>query len=241
MRSYVGVALCDSEGRPVGLLNAFHDGQLPEAAREGSLLRVFASRAAAELERVRVSRELLESESRTRAILESAADGIVTFDEYGLVESINRAAEQMFGREASAIAGTHLSTVMTFTEDDPRRERLRMHPGVVLSEFIATRGEMVGLRSNGQAFPMNVAIGTMRTGGATGFTAIVRDITRERELEQMKSDFVSTVSHEIRTPLAAIISSAKILLRSGETKPGVTAKFSSIIVEEGKRLTRHPR
>jgi PAS domain S-box-containing protein len=239
VRSYVGVLLRDSTGAPIGILNAFHDDTLSDAAREGSLLRVFASRAAAELERLQVEVELLESESRTRAILESAADGIVTIDEAGNIESMNRAAEEMFSCEAGALLGHHVAECMTFTDDDSHTTRLRADAAGVLAEFVGGRSELTGLRSNGGTpFPMNIAVGTMRAGGRNGFTAIVRDITRERELEQMKSDFVSTVSHEIRTPLAAIISSAKILLRGGETKPGVTAKFSSIIVEEGKRLTR---
>jgi PAS domain S-box-containing protein len=234
----VGVLLRDSAGVPVGILNAFHDDKLSDAAREGSLLRVFASRAAAELERLRVEVELLESESRTRAILESAADGIVTIDEAGNIESMNRAAEEMFGCAAGALLGHQVAECMTFAEDDPHVARLRTDAAGVLAEFVGGRSELTGLRADGGTFPMNIAVGTMRAGGRNGFTAIVRDITRERELEQMKSDFVSTVSHEIRTPLAAIISSAKILLRGGETKPGVTAKFSAIIVEEGKRLTR---
>jgi len=238
VRSYVGVVLRDSAGNPVGILSAFHDGALSDAASEGSLLRVFGSRASAELERMRVEGELLESESRTRAILESAADGIVTFDEYGKIESANRAAEQMFGREAAALIGLDCTDLMTLTADDPCAERFSGDAPSVFAQWVGARREVVGLRHDGKPFPMNIAVGTMRAGGGTGFTAIVRDITRERELEQMKSDFVSTVSHEIRTPLAAIISSAKILLRSGETKPGVTPKFSSIIVEEGKRLTR---
>jgi PAS domain S-box-containing protein len=162
VRSYVGVVLRDSAGTPVGVLNAFHDGKLSDAAREGSLLRVFASRAAAELERLRVEAELLESESRTRAILESAADGIVTVDEAGKIESMNRAAEEMFGREVAATLGIHVSSCMSFPDDDPRCERLLSDAASVLSEFVGVRGEMAGLRNDGKMFPMNIAVGRMR-------------------------------------------------------------------------------
>jgi CheY-like chemotaxis protein/nitrogen-specific signal transduction histidine kinase len=85
---------------------------------------------------------------------------------------------------------------------------------------------------------MNLAVSEVRMGEQSAYTAIVRDVTREHELDQMKSDLVSTVSHEIRTPLVAIISSAKILLKKGAGNPAVNAKFSSIIVDEGMRLNR---
>jgi len=236
--SYVGVVLRDSAGTPIGVLNAFHEEPIPELARHGSLLRVFASRAAAELERMLVEEELQRSESRTRAILDSAADGIVTISDGGAVETFNHAAEQIFALDAAAAYGRGIAELMRFPVDEEGNEALRTRPEPVLSSFVGKRVEIEGVRADGVVFPMNVVTSRMEVAGRTSFTAIVRDVTRERELEQMKSDFVSTVSHEIRTPLSCIISSAKILKKNGDAKPDVTAKFSGIIADEGKRLSR---
>jgi len=238
VRSYVGVLLKDSSGTPIGVLSAFHDQPMPELARHGSLLRVFASRAAAELERMLVEEELQKSESRTRAILDSAADAIITFNDKGKVETHNIAAEQIFLRPHEGFSDAAIADLMRLPGDDSRNAAFKSDPVSVLAPFIGQRGEIEGLRSDGTSFPMNVVLSRMEVGGDTSYTAILRDITRERELEQMKSDFVSTVSHEIRTPLSCIISSAKILLKNGDKKPGVTEKFSGIIAEEGKRLSR---
>ena len=94
VQSYTGVALNDSAGQVIGVLCALHDQPLPDPAKDTALLRVYGSRAAAELERLRVEAELQRSESSTRAILDSAADGIITISSQGVVETLNAAAEQ---------------------------------------------------------------------------------------------------------------------------------------------------
>ncbi len=236
--SYVGYVLRDQNGRGIGLLSAIHDGPLPEVAKDNDMLRVFASRAAAELERLEVEADLQRSESSTRAILESAADGIITVSADGIVETINPAAEQIFGCDPDAVKGRSVSTLMRFPGDGALEAETLEHPEILVGNFIGTRGEIEGIRADGTVFPMNIAAGEMQLGDQTLYTAIVRDVTREHELDRMKADFISTVSHEIRTPLACIMSSAKILNRNGETRPEVTPKFSNIIIDEGKRLTR---
>ena len=238
VESYAGSVLTDSSGNHVGILAAFHDGPLPAAARDVSLLRVFASRASVELERMAVETELLRSEARTRAILESAADGILTTSDTGIIETINSAAERMFDCSADEVVGTRVGGLLRRIKEVQLDDDADWTPVVELADLVDERTEVEGIRKDGSSFPMNIAVSSMDVGGRQAFTAIVRDVTREHELEQMKSDFVSTVSHEIRTPLAAIISSAKILLKNGESKPHVTPKFSGIIVEEGRRLTR---
>lgn len=236
--SYVGYVLRDKDGRRIGILSAIHDAPLPEIGKDRGMLRVFASRAAAELERLEVEADLQRSESSTRAILESAADGIITVNSNGVVETINPAAEQIFGCKPEDVVGTDVASLMHFPSDAPIEKDAAERSELVVSNFIGTRGEIEGVRRDGTVFPMNIAAGEMQLGDQKLYTAIVRDVTREHELDRMKSDFISTVSHEIRTPLACIMSSAKILSRNGETKPEVTPKFSNIIIVEGKRLTR---
>jgi PAS domain S-box-containing protein len=237
-QSYVGYVLRDKDGRPIGILNAVHDAPLPEIANDRGMLRVFASRAAAELERIEVEAELQRSETSTRAILESAADGIITISSDGVVETINPAAEQIFGRDPESVVGRSVSMLMQFPGEGFLAEDVTESPEVLVGKFIGARGEIEGIRADGSVFPMNIAAGEMKLGNQIRYTAIVRDVTREHELDQMKADFISTVSHEIRTPLACIMSSAKILKRSGNSKPEVMPKFSNIIIDEGKRLTR---
>ncbi len=238
VESYTGVSLCDSTGEVIGVLCALHDGPLPEPARDAALLRVYGSRAAAEIERLRVEADLQRSEQSTRAILDSAADGIITVSSSGNVETFNAAAEHIFDRRGEALAGVSVAELARFPEDAQTQERFERNPAETLARLVGNRIELEGRRRTGEAFPMNLAVSEVRIGEQTAYTAIVRDVTREHELDRMKSDLVSTVSHEIRTPLVAIISSAKILLKKGAENPAVNAKFSSIIVDEGMRLNR---
>ena len=69
-----------------------------------------------------------------------------------------------------------------------------------------------------------------------GTLLVHRDITKEYEIAQMKSEFVSTVSHELRTPLASVLGFTELLLTK-ELKPERKTKYLQTIYNEAKRLT----
>jgi signal transduction histidine kinase len=72
----------------------------------------------------------------------------------------------------------------------------------------------------------------------TGAVAVLHDITREKEISQMKNDFVSHVSHELKTPLASITAYSE-MLSDGEAEDEQTRKeFYSVIQSQAKRLNR---
>jgi len=75
-----------------------------------------------------------------------------------------------------------------------------------------------------------------RGGSLFGYLLVHRDITREHEVDRMKSEFVSTVSHELRTPLASVLGFAELLLHR-ELKPERQRKYVSTIYQEARRLT----
>ncbi|MDX8290310.1 ATP-binding protein [Metabacillus indicus] len=75
-----------------------------------------------------------------------------------------------------------------------------------------------------------------RNGRRLGTVMVHRDITKEYEVDQMKSEFVSTVSHELRTPLASVLGFTELLLYK-DLKPERRKKYLSTIYQEGKRLT----
>ena len=122
---------------------------------------------AAELSAVEALRR---SEERARSVLDTAVDAIVTFDRDGVVTSFNRAAELMFGRPAPTALGGHLSTLLPAA-------------GSGAAGAQPTRpGEAVGLRHDGTTFPAEVSVSDAGPGSGV-FTAIVRDVTERRRLE----------------------------------------------------------
>lgn len=193
------------------------------------------------MQRRTAERALRNGEQRLRAVVEHAADGIITIDEQGLVESFNGAAEQIFGYASADIEGRPISEILSLSEQ---------HVGGDHADFLGnlkrlsgTRVEVRGTRNDGKVIPVGLAMRELPWGEARRFVAVVRDTSHERELDRMKSDFVSSVSHEMRTPLSAMIYAAKSLsrqtdLQATEDSLARVGRFSRIIVDEGERLDR---
>jgi len=135
--------------------------------------------------------ELRASAARTRTILDMAAEGIVTINDDGEIESFNQAAEQILGYSADEVLGrpvdlllpssvdgsptTGLLRLISLGENDPRSVSGRTH-------------ELIGQRKDGSAFPMEIAVGRVDIGGRTLFTSIIRDITERKRSEQVLRD-----------------------------------------------------
>jgi PAS domain S-box-containing protein len=154
-------------------------------------------------------------EAETRAILQTAPDGIVTVDAGGRIEGANRAVGDMFDVDPEVLAGRPVGELFEeFTRD----------------EGVEGRTEYTGRRSDGETFPVDVSVGEF-SGGREGTILAVRDVTdqkrREQELKrardqaleanEAKSTFLANMSHELRTPLNAIIGYSEMLRKDVES------------------------
>lgn len=101
-----------------------------------------------------------------------------------------------------------------------------------------SRGELDFVNRTGMRFPMSVKCSPLfnMEGKLIGATEVFRDVTREREIDRMKTDFVKTVSHEFRTPLSAIVGMTE-MLQSREVEGTRADEYLKTILQEGKRLT----
>ncbi len=122
---------------------------------------------------------LREREARLAAILEKAADGILTIDDQGRIESLNAAAERIFGYDARQLIGQDVSLLMPETYRARHRNSLRK---CVTGEIPlpAPGREVNGLRSDGMRVPLELTISAVQLGTRRIFTAIVRDITERK-------------------------------------------------------------
>lgn len=161
--------------------------------------------------------------SRNEAILESIADGVIVFDHLGRSISANPALSYLIERPREEIVGQGLHALMTNAV--PEEDQLE-----VIHELgrPAEKRPALKVRWADKTLSMSFAPVRDEQGAQSGVVAVFRDFTREAEVEQMKSAFVSMVSHELRTPLGAILGFVEIL-HEGVYGP-LAPKQQSIIV-----------
>lgn len=134
----------------------------------------------------RVEQALLASEQRTRLVIESALDAIVTIDATGLVTGWNPQAETVFGWNEAEVIGQPVDEIVM-------PERFRQAHRLGLARYVATgdeevlnrRIELVALHRSGREFPVELSITPIRTTGTLSFSAFVRDIT-DRKLAETR-------------------------------------------------------
>jgi PAS domain S-box-containing protein len=135
--------------------------------------------------------------ARLAAILDTAADAIVTIDEAGTVTSFNRAAETMFGYPAAEVVGRNVSMLMPAQDREHHDGYIRSYLETREAKVIGTGREVTGQRRDGTEFPALLAISeTAPEGGARFFTGIVRDITELKEAQESirrERDFVENL------------------------------------------------
>ena len=125
-----------------------------------------------------------DSQARTRAILDSAADGIITIDEHGVIESFNPAAEAIFGYGADEVLGQNVRMLMPAPTADQHEGYIRTYLRTGESKIIGHDREVVGLRKDWTTFPMEISVSEIRLAGAHVFTGVVRDITARKRAEE---------------------------------------------------------
>jgi PAS domain S-box-containing protein len=169
-------------------------------------------RAASLLEQLRADHE------RLTRIVDGAHDGILLLDRTGTVQVWNPAMEAMTGLPADRVVDRAIERVLTDTVregDAPVRGRWLVdtaHIGATRREHDAKLRHVDG--SVREVRETHSLVFDER-GRCTGDVVVVRDVSRQRELERLRGDFVARVSHELRTPLTPIRGFANILLKRG--------------------------
>ena len=183
--------------------------------------------------------QLEDSEARTRTILETAVDAIITIDGRGLVESMNPAAERLFGYPASEVVGQNVKMLMPQPYRDEHDGYLNNYLTTGQKKIIGIGREVVGLRKDGTTFPMDLAVSEVQLGSRRLFTGIVRDISdRNKAEEQLRffagelqgrnaellrsnqelDEFAYIASHDLKEPLRGIHNYATFLLEDYQDK-----------------------
>lgn len=162
-------------------------------------------------ERVEAENRRANVESRTKAIVDTVVDGIITIDKKGCIETVNPATLKIFGYTEEEMVGQNIKMLMPNPYRDEHDGYLKHHNDTGEKRVIGIGREVQGQRKDGSIFPLELAVSEMLIDGDKRFTGIVRDITERKEADKLKEEFISTVSHELRTPLTSIRGSIGLL------------------------------
>ena len=181
-------------------------------------------------QRERREAELRSQAGRTAALFDRMVEGIIVLGADGRIRISNRAAAGFFGFTPPA---EHLTVL----------EATRHHEVAVIVGRLAREPEVLNheLRldvAGGARFLQINALALRSAEGAReGAILVFHDLTRLRQLEALRQEFVANVSHELRTPLSLIKSAAETLIDGGREDPAITARFLEIIDKHANRLT----
>ncbi len=193
------------------------------------LARELGRRAGAAIENARLY-QAMEQRARAAEALEFVGEGVLLVAGDGIVRIWNPQAEAITGLAVRDVEGLPAAEAIPGWEE--------------LSELVPVVDAADALRSRSQVVPFMVEGGELWLAMSgvrfpDGTVYAFRDITEERGVERMKSDFVSTVSHELRTPLAAIYGAALTLRRADMPLPDdQRQELLAVISDEADRLAR---
>jgi two-component system phosphate regulon sensor histidine kinase PhoR len=194
--------------------------------REGDAQRY---RREMEEQRARRDAELSEQAQRTAALFDRMVEGLIVVDAGGRIRLANQAAAALFGFEMPATGRTIL-------------EATRHHEVAAVAARLERELEVLGheLRIDSLESPRFLQVNALALRGASGASGgailVFHDLTRLRQLEGVRQEFVANVSHELRTPLSLIKSAAETLLDGAKDDPAALGRFLQIIDKHANRL-----
>ncbi len=150
-------------------------------------------------------RDIIErrlAEQVLAALVEASDDANVSWTLDGVITTWNRGAEKMYGYTAAEVVGRPMAILLP--PDHADYEALLINP--IKRGELVNQIETVRCHKDGSRIDISLAAAPIRDGSGTvtGGWAIARDITARKQIDRMKSEFISTVSHELRTPLTSI-------------------------------------
>ena len=188
---------------------------------------------------------LRESELRVCSILDTVPDGIVVIDDRGMIQSFSPAAERLFGYQTGEVVGHNVSMLMPPPYQEAHDGYLERYRDTGERRIIGIGRVVVGLRKNGETFPMELQVGKFSSAGSRFFTGFVRDLTEQQEAKRRIQDLqaellhasrlsvmgqmASTMAHELNQPLTAVTNYLEAARQLLESAPEATSRVNDLM------------
>ena len=167
--------------------------------------------------------------TRIRSIVDNVVDGIVTTDAQGTIGSVNPAAARLFGYGPEELIGQNVNVLIPGAYASVHDDYLAGHRRAGETKILGMGREVEGRRRDGSTFALELAVSEFELGARRHFTAILRDITQRKQLEQQrqemmaalresdrhKDEFLALLAHELRGPLAPLRNCLELLKLGG--------------------------
>jgi PAS domain S-box-containing protein len=236
----VGLPLI-AHNRVIGVIFIFRNYAGVFSANDRALLQSFADQAAIAVQNAELYTQVSREKQRMDALLDSAADGILILTADHIIERCNPALARMLGMPVENIRGQAHENVIRWSRQKEGMTLEQAEAGgwpLTPNATLYTEGDLE--RPNSRPLPVGITYAPLLSpeGNLINIIATIRDITRFREAEELKSTFVSVISHELKTPVALIKGYVSTLRREDATWDRKVVQDSlEVIEEEADHLT----
>jgi len=172
---------------------------------------------------------ITKERSQIQAILSSMIEGVLAVDSDEHIVSCNKSAAELLGIDANKSHGLSI-------EEAIRNPQLQQYIKNTIENKQPTETECFVLNGGGRFLQLYGSSLADDKGNNTGAVLVLHDITRTRQLEEVRRDFVANVSHELKTPVTSIKGFVETLLDGAMNNPQETQKFLRIIARHSDRL-----
>ena len=227
-------------GETVGLIFALRASEAASFSQlDPPVLAAFAEQAAIAVQSARLAHLLTQEKQRVESILEGSADGIYTVDAARRIVSVNPAMERLLGIPAEELLGLPCAAALNWRDREGRPicpgrcPMLHQQPPAGGADN-ATELAAAARSRNGQRTDVALVYAVVRSPENAPLNAVVnvRDMTRVREMEDMRSTFLSMLGHQLQTPLAIIKGYTNTLSRADAQWDAATLRRSFEAIEE---------
>ena len=195
-----------------------------------------------------------EREERLRSITQTAPDAIVVIDETGIIDTVNPAAERLFGYAGDELVGENVRILMPSPHREAHDAHLARYRETGKKRVIGIGRVVVGRRKDGTTFPARLSIGEIELEQGRLFTGFLHDITERQDIQRRAGilqqelmhasrlsamgEMASGIAHELNQPLTAIMNYTKAARRHlGRTDPD-PAPIADLVDKAGRQAER---
>lgn len=132
------------------------------------------------------------------AIIENAIDGIITIDEFGIIEQINPSALALFGYEREEVTGKNVSMLMPMPDKARHDQYLANYKNTGVKKIIGLGREVLGQRKDGVTFPFRLGVSEVKFSDRRIFTGFVHDLSRQKEDERKIKSYTEELEQKIK-------------------------------------------